>query len=88
MNSFLRSAAVATALCFAAPVFAQQTAGEKVDAAANDTKRGAKKGAHRVEEALCTGTKAECAAMKGKNRVGEKKDKVVDGAEKAVDKVD
>ncbi len=87
MNRIIRSAAVALTFVFAAPVLAQ-TAGEKVDATANDGKRAVKKGANRVDEALCTGTKAECAAKKGKHRVGEKKDEVVDGTKKAVDKVD
>ena len=87
MNRIVRSAAVAFALVLAAPAFAQ-TAGEKVDATGNDVKRAVKKGANRVDESLCTGTKAECAAKKGKHRVGEKKDEVVDGAKKAVDKID
>ena len=51
-------------------------------------KREVKKGANRVGETLCTGTKAECAAKKGKHRVEETKDKVVDETKKAVDKVD
>jgi ElaB/YqjD/DUF883 family membrane-anchored ribosome-binding protein len=87
MTRIFRSAAVVLTFILAAPVLAQ-TAGEKVDAAANDGKRVVKKGANRVDETLCTGTKAECAAKKGKHRVGEKKDEVVDGAKKAVDKVD
>ena len=87
MNHMIRSAAVALALVLAAPALAQ-TAGEKADAKANDAKRAVKKGANRVDEALCTGTKAECAAKKGKHRVTETKDEVVDGTKKAVDKVD
>ncbi len=87
MTGFIRSAAVAAVFALATPVFAQ-TAGEKVDATANDAKRGVKKGVNRVDETLCTGTKAECAAKKGKHRVEETKDKVVDGAKKEVDKVD
>ena len=80
-------AAVAFALLATAPAYAQ-TAGEKVDATPNDAKRAVKKGANRVDETLCTGTKAECAAKKGKHRVEETKDKVVDGTKKAIDKVD
>ena len=87
MNCIIRSAAVAFALVLSTPVLAQ-TADEKAAAAGNDVKRGVKKGVNRVDETLCTGTKAECAAKKGKHRVGEKKDEVVDGAKKAVDKVD
>ena len=87
MNRIIRSAAVAFALVLAVPAVAQ-TAGEKVDEKGNDVKRAVKKGANRVEEAVCTGTKAECAAKKGKHRVEETKDKVVDEGKKAVDKVD
>lgn len=88
MTRLIRSAVVALSLLAVPAAFAQQNVPEKVEEGARDVKRGTKKGAHRVEEALCTGTKAECAAMKGKNRVGETKDKVVDETKKAVDKVD
>ena len=87
MNRILRSAALVFALVLATPALAQ-TAGEKADAAGNDVKRGVKKGTNRVKEALCTGTKAECAAKKLKHRVVEEKDEVVDGTKKAIDKVD
>jgi hypothetical protein len=53
---------------------------------ADDTKRGVKKAANRVDEAGCTGTKAECAKRKGKHRVDETKDKVGDKTNEAVDK--
>jgi hypothetical protein len=53
---------------------------------ANDAKRGVKKGANRVDEAGCTGTKAECAKRKGKHRVDETMDKVGDKTIEAVDK--
>jgi hypothetical protein len=53
---------------------------------ADDAKRGVKKGANRVDEAGCTGTKAECAKRKGKHRVTETKDKVGDKTTEAVDK--
>jgi hypothetical protein len=52
----------------------------------NDVKRGAKKATHRVDEAGCTGTKAECAKRKGKHRVEEAKDKASDKTTEAVDK--
>ena len=39
-------------------------------------------------EALCTGTKAECAAEKAKHRVTETKDAVVDEAKEIKDKLD
>ncbi len=61
---------------------------EKAKSTGNDVKREVKEDAHRVGEALCTGTKAECAAEKAKHRTTETKDKVVDGAKKMKDKVD
>lgn len=61
---------------------------EKAKSTGNDVKREVKKDAHRVGEALCTGTKVECAAEKAKHRGTEAKDSVVDGANKAKDKVD
>lgn len=78
---------LALSLALALPAMAQST-GEKVKATGNDIKREVKKGAHRVEEAVCTGTKAECEAQKLKNRATEAKDSVVDGAKELKDKVD
>ena len=86
MNPLIRAAVIAVTL-IGAPVLAQ-SAGEKAKATGNDVKREAKKGANRVGETLCTGTKAECAAKKGKHRVEEAKDKVVDEAKEVKDKVD
>lgn len=71
----------------AGPAFAQST-GEKVKDGVNDTGREIKKGGHRVEEALCTGTKAECAKEKMKNRGVEAKDATKDKATELKDKVD
>lgn len=88
MNRLIRSAAVTLAFVIAVPVLAQETVPEKAEAAGNDVKRGVKKGADRVDEALCTGTKAECAGKKVKHRVNEKKDEAVDATKKAVNKVD
>ena len=69
------------------PAMAQSTV-EKAKATGNDVKREVKKGVHRVGEALCTGTKAECAAEKAKHRVTETKDAVVDEAKEIKDKLD
>ena len=88
LSRLFRSAAVVTTVLLALPTFAQATIPEKAEATGNDAKRAVKKGANRVNEALCTGTKAECAAKKMKHRTTETKDAVVDGANKAVDKVD
>ena len=53
---------------------------------AHDARRGVKRGAHRVAESLCTGTKAECAERKLKNRGKEAKDKVADKVDEAKEK--
>jgi len=45
---------------------------------AHEVKRSAKKTGHRVEEATCMGTKAECETKKAKHRVEETSDKVGD----------
>lgn len=70
-----------------APVLAQ-TAGEKAKDTLNDGSRKVKKSMHRAGEALCTGTKAECAKKKLQHRVKEGKDAVEDKAEEIKDKVD
>jgi hypothetical protein len=70
-----------------APAVAQSNT-EKVKAGANDVKREVKKDAHRVEEELCTGTKAQCAGRKVKHRAQEGKDSVVDEGKELKDKVD
>jgi hypothetical protein len=69
------------------PVLAQSTT-EKAKATGNDVKRAVKKGANRTKEALCVGTKAECAAQKARDRGHETRDEVVDGAKATKDKVD
>lgn len=67
---------------------AQETAGEKIDQAGNGVKRTSKKAANRVKEAACTGTKAECEARKGGNRIEEAKDTTVDKGKELKDKLD
>ena len=61
----------------ALPVFAE-TAGQTAKDTVNTVKRETKKAGHRIEEELCTGTKAECTMKKVKNRVEETKDEVQD----------
>lgn len=70
----------------AAPALAQSAA-DSVKETGNDVKRSAKKGAHRVQEKLCTGTKAECAQKKLKHRATEAGDKIDDTATEVKDKV-
>lgn len=82
-----RSSLLALLALAALPAFAQST-GEKVKDAANDTTRAVKKGVHRTTEALCVGTKAECAKKKLEHRVTETRDDVRDKAVELKDKVD
>lgn len=69
------------------PAFAQ-SAQESVKDTVNDAKRGVKKGANRVEETFCTGTKAECVGKKMKNRAEEAGDAAKDKAVEVKDKLD
>jgi len=46
-------------------------------------KEKATKATHRVEEAGCTGTKAECASRKAKHRAKETKQKIDDKVDEA-----
>ncbi len=88
MNILKGSIRLLVLLSFAAaPVFAQESTANQVKDTGNDVKRDVKKGAHRVEEAGCTGTKAECDAKKVENRGDEVKDTVVDKAKEANRKV-
>ncbi len=70
----------------AGPAMAQ-TAGQKAKEAGNDVRREARKGANRVDESLCTGTKAECAQRKLKHRANETRDSVHDTATEAKDRL-
>lgn len=67
---------------------AEQTAPEKAKVVVNDTARAAKKGVHRVEEAVCLKSDAACLARKAKNRSIEASDKAKDKVEEVKDKVD
>ena len=75
-------------LSCAGMAFAEETIGEKMSAGANGAKRAAKKGVHRVAEALCTKGDLKCAAEKIGHRAEEIKDSAVDGAEKLKNKID
>jgi uncharacterized protein YjbJ (UPF0337 family) len=68
--------------------YADETVTEKVAATSNDAKRGMKKGAHRVQEALCMDGDVECAAGKVKNRIIEAGDATSDAAVKVKNKID
>lgn len=72
----------------ATQVIAEETAGEKITASANDAKRGMKKGAHRLHEAVCAEGDVKCAGKKVKNRAVEVKDATVDEVKEIKNKVD
>jgi hypothetical protein len=69
-------------------LFAEETTGEKIQASAHDAKRGMKKGAHRLEEAVCVASDVKCTSEKVKNRAVEVKDLTVDEVKKIKNKVD
>ncbi|MEN0058633.1 MAG: hypothetical protein AAGB31_07345 [Bdellovibrio sp.] len=85
-------------LAFTSFAHAEETTGEKVDSAmetakdktkkaGRDAKRVAKKGAHRVQEAVCMEGDLKCAAKKAKNRVEEGADATVDKGKEVKDKL-
>jgi hypothetical protein len=53
----------------------------------HDVNRAAKKAGHRVNEAACTGSQAECGARKRKHRYQETRDKFDDKVGEQTDKV-
>jgi hypothetical protein len=84
-NSILMATLLGVAL-FSLPSSAQ-SATDKAKATGNDLKRGVNKGVDRTKEALCTGTKAECATQKAKDHLRETKDEVVDKVKETKDKL-
>jgi hypothetical protein len=83
----MKTALLALTLTLSLPALAQ-SAPEKLKHTANDARRTIKKGAHRVEETLCTDSKLTCAGKKAANRVEEAKDTVKDKATEVKDKLD
>lgn len=73
---------------FTGAVHAEETMGEKVTDSAKDAKRAIKKGAHRVEEAVCMKGDAKCLAEKAKHRGTEAMDATKDKASEIKNKVD
>lgn len=69
-------------------VHAEETLGEKAAATADDAKRGVKKGAHRVQEAVCAEGDAKCLAKKAAHRAEEGGDYVKDKASEGKNAVD
>lgn len=69
-------------------VYAAETVGEKAEATANDAARAVKKGAHRVEEAVCMESDTKCLAEKAKHRAQEAGDYTKDKAKEVKNTVD
>jgi hypothetical protein len=73
------------------PVAASASEGDEVknDATsdAHTAKREVKKAGHRISEATCTGSKAECAGRKTKHRLQEGADKVSDKVSEGDDRI-
>ena len=57
---------------------AQETTGEKVQVKSNELQRTATEKVHRIEEAVCTGSDAECMAKKAENRTQETTEAIKD----------
>lgn len=77
-----------TGLMGAGAVYAEETVGEKAQATGNDAARAVKKGAHRVEEAVCMENDAKCLAEKAKHRAQEAGDYTKDKAKEVKNTVD
>ena len=60
--------------------FAEEGVGAKAKVIKNDASRSTKKAAHRVQEAICSKSDAECLARKAKNRTTEAAEAVEDKA--------
>lgn len=69
-------------------VHAEETIGEKAEAAGHDAARAVKKGAHRVEEAVCMEGDVKCMQKKAEHRAQEAGDYVKDKAKEAKNTVD
>jgi hypothetical protein len=85
MKAFVMTIAL---LGLAGIVHAEETVTEKAQAVGNDMERGVKKGAHRVQEAVCMEGDVECAAKKAKHRVEEGADYTKDKAKEIKNDVD
>jgi len=67
---------------------ADETIGEKAQAAGNDAARAVKKTVHRAEEAACTEGDVKCLAEKAKHRAEEAKDYTKDKVKELKNDVD
>ncbi|GFO71809.1 hypothetical protein BJAS_P1535 [Bathymodiolus japonicus methanotrophic gill symbiont] len=59
----------------------EESTTENIQVKSNKVQRTATETVHRIEEAVCTGTEAECLAKKAKNRAQETAEFIKDKAE-------
>jgi hypothetical protein len=69
-------------------VYAEESIGEKAEAAANDASRAVKKGAHRAEEATCMESDTKCLEEKAKHRAKEASDYTKDKSKEIKNSID
>jgi hypothetical protein len=67
---------------------AEETLGEKAEAATNDATRSVKKGVHRAQETVCAEGDMKCLSEKAKHRAEEGKDYTQDKAKELKNDVD
>ena len=66
----------------------QETTTEKIQVKSNEVQRTVTAKVHRIEEAICTGSEAECLAKKAKNRTQETAEAIKDKAIEFTNKMD
>lgn len=66
----------------------QETTKEKTHVKSNEIQRTATEKVHRIEEAVCTGSEAECLAKKATNRTQETSEAIKDKTTELKDKMD
>lgn len=69
-------------------VYSEETVGEKAAAAGNDAGRSIKKGANRVQEAVCMDSDTKCLAEKAKHRAEEGTDYTKDKVKELKNDID
>ena len=87
MKYLLVTALIAASIIFS-NVHAGESVTEKTEAIKKDVKRDAHESMHRVDEAACTGTDAECAKRKIEHRSEETKEVIKDKSTEMKNKVD
>jgi hypothetical protein len=86
MKRIMTVVATLTLLGTSASVWAEETAGEKLDEATTNVKSTSKKVMHRTSEAACTGSRAECSKKAAKNEADEASDDAANKTKELKDK--